>query len=109
MVDDIKPRLRVPATAKKGEVVEVKTLITHPMESGQRKDADGKLVPRMIVNSLKVTYNGKPVLDVTMEPAVAANPYMAFFLRVEESGTLKFTWTDDLKNSWTAESKIDVV
>ncbi len=108
MADDIKPRLRVPATAKKGEVVEVKTLITHPMESGQRKGADGKLVPRMIVNSLKVTYNGKPVLDVTMEPAVAANPYMAFFLRVEESGTLKFTWTDDLKNSWTAESKIEV-
>ncbi len=108
MADDIKPRLRVPATAKKGDVVEVKTLITHPMESGQRKGADGKLVPRLIVNSLKVTYNGKPVLDVTMEPAVAANPYMAFFLRVEESGTLTFTWTDDLKNTWTAESKIDV-
>ena len=108
MADDIKPRLRVPATAKKGEVVEIKTLITHPMESGQRKDADGKLVPRLIVNSLKVTYNDKKVVDITMEPAVAANPYMAFFLRVEESGVLKFTWTDDLKNSWTAESKIEV-
>ncbi len=108
MADDIKPRLRVPATAKKGEVVEIKTLITHPMESGQRKDADGKLVPRLIVNSLKVTYNDKKVVDITMEPAVAANPYMAFFLRVEESGMLKFTWTDDLKNSWTAESKIEV-
>ena len=108
MADDIKPRLRIPATAKKGEVVEIKTLITHPMESGQRKDNDGKLVPRMIVNSLKATYNGKPVVDIKMEPAVAANPYMSFFLRVEESGTLKFTWTDDEKNSWTAESKIDV-
>ena len=108
MADDIKPRLRIPATAKKGEVVEIKTLITHPMESGQRKDNDGKLVPRLIVNSLKATYNGKPVIDVKMEPAVAANPYMSFFLRVEESGTLKFTWTDDLKNSWTAESKIEV-
>jgi sulfur-oxidizing protein SoxZ len=108
MADDIKPRLRVPATARKGEVVEIKTLITHPMESGQRKDAAGNLVPRMIVNSLKVTYNDKPVLNVRLEPAVAANPYMAFFLRVEESGTLKFTWTDDLKNSWSAESRIDV-
>ncbi|HZP98155.1 MAG TPA: thiosulfate oxidation carrier complex protein SoxZ [Reyranella sp.] len=108
MADDIKPRLRVPSTAKKGEVVEIKTLITHPMESGQRKGADGKLVPRLIVNSLAVTYNDKPVVNVTMEPAVAANPYMAFFMRVEESGTLKFVWTDDLKNSWTAESKIEV-
>jgi sulfur-oxidizing protein SoxZ len=108
MSDDIKPRLRVPATAKKGEVVEVKTLISHPMESGQRKDADGKLVPRLIVNSLKVTYNDKPVISARLEPAIAANPYLSFFVKVEESGMLKFTWTDDLKQSWTAESKIDV-
>jgi sulfur-oxidizing protein SoxZ len=108
MSDDIKPRLRVPATAKKGEVVEVKTLITHPMESGQRKGEDGKLVPRLIVNSLNVTYNDKTVMNVRLEPAVAANPYLAFYLKVEESGTLKFTWTDDLKQSWTAESKINV-
>jgi sulfur-oxidizing protein SoxZ len=108
MSDDIKPRLRVPAKAKKGEVIEVKTLITHPMETGQRKDADGKLVPRLIVNALAVTYNDKPVLAVTMEPAIAANPYLAFFVKVEESGTLKFKWTDDSKQSWTAESKIEV-
>ena len=63
MADDIKPRLRVPTTARKGELVEVKTLITHPMETGLRKDADGKLVPRLIVNTLAVTYNGKPVLE----------------------------------------------
>src|SRR5438067_10622659 len=108
MSDDIKPRLRVPASAKKGELVEVKTLITHPMENGQRKDADGKLVPRLIVSSLAVTYNDKPVLNATLEPAIAANPYLSFFVRVEESGTLKFKWTDDTKQSWTAESKIEV-
>jgi sulfur-oxidizing protein SoxZ len=107
MSDDIKPRLRVPATAKKGEVIEVKTLITHPMENGQRKDADGKLVPRLIVNTLRVTYNDKPVLNAKLEPAIAANPYLAFFVKVEESGTLKFTWTDDQNQSWSAESKID--
>jgi sulfur-oxidizing protein SoxZ len=108
MVDDIKPRLRVPATARKGEVVEVKTLITHPMENGQRKDDAGKLIPRLIVNALAVTYNDKPVMNVKLETAVAANPFMSFFVKVEESGTLKFTWTDDEKNSWTAESKIEV-
>ena len=108
MSDDIKPRLRVPASAKKGELVEVKTLITHPMETGQRKDADGKLVPRLIVSSLAVTYNDKPVLNVTLEPAISANPYLSFFVKVEESGTLKYKWTDDTKQSWTAESKIEV-
>jgi sulfur-oxidizing protein SoxZ len=108
MADDIKPRIRVQGTAKKGEVVEVKTLVTHPMENGQRKDAAGKVVPRLIINALAVTYTDKPVMNVKLETAVAANPFMAFFVKVEESGTLKFTWTDDEKNSWTAESKIEV-
>jgi sulfur-oxidizing protein SoxZ len=108
MADDIKPRLRVPTSAKKGEVVEIKTLITHPMETGQRKDASGNLVPRLIVSDLAVTYNGKPVLNAKLEPAVSANPYLSFFVKVEESGTLKLTWTDDNKQSWSAESKIEV-
>lgn len=108
MADDIKPRIRVQKTAKKGEVVEVKTLITHPMENGQRKGADGKAIPRLIVNTLAVTYDDKPVMTVKLETAVAANPFMSFFVKVEESGTLKFTWTDDEKNSWTAESRVEV-
>jgi hypothetical protein len=60
MADDIKPRLRVPTSARKGEVIEIKTLVTHPMETGSAKDGDGKIVPRLIVNALAVTYNGKP-------------------------------------------------
>jgi sulfur-oxidizing protein SoxZ len=108
MSNDIKPRVRVPNKAKKGEVIEVKTLITHPMESGQRKGADGKLVPRLIVSAFEATYNGKPVLSAKLEPAISANPYMSFWVRVEESGTLKLTWTDDEKQSWSAENKIEV-
>ena len=74
MSDDIKPRLRVPANAKKGEVVEVKTLITHPMENGQRKDADGKLIPRLLVNSLAVTYNDKPCGSSPRSPPIPTSP-----------------------------------
>ena len=108
MADDIKPRVRMPATAKKGEVIEVKTLITHPMESGVRKDAAGNVIPRLIVNGLSATYNGKPVMTAKLEPAISANPYFSFFVRVEESGTLKLTWTDDNKESWSAENKVEV-
>lgn len=108
MADDIKPRIRVQNKAKKGEVIEVKTLITHPMESGQRKAADGKLVPRLIVSAFEATYNGKPVVKAKLEPAISANPYMSFWVRVEESGTLELTWTDDEKQSWSAEAKIEV-
>lgn len=106
MADDIKPRIRVPANPKKGEVVEIKTLITHPMETGQRKDAAGATIPRKIVNAMTVTFNGKLVFQAKLEPSISANPYVSFFLRVEESGTLAFTWKDDDGAEYKAEQKI---
>jgi sulfur-oxidizing protein SoxZ len=102
------PRLKVPATAKKGEVIEIKTLILHVMESGQRKDEKGKTIPRKIINKFTCTFNGKPVFTANMEPAIAANPYFQFFAKVEESGTFKFSWTDDDGTVTTAERKIAV-
>jgi sulfur-oxidizing protein SoxZ len=103
-----KPRLKVPKEAKKGEVIEIKSLIAHVMESGQRKDKDGKPIPRKIINKFTCEFNGKPVLSVDIEPAVAANPYMQFYAKVTESGTFKFTWTDDDGTVTTAEEKITV-
>lgn len=106
MADDIKPRIRLPQTAKKGEVIEVKTLVTHPMESGQRKDAEGKTIPRRIINAVAVTYNGKPVFSAKLEPAISANPYLSFFVRVEEAGTLALEWKDDNGDVYKAEQKV---
>lgn len=102
------PKIRVPKTAKKGDVVEIKTLLPHIMESGQRKDKDGKTIPRKIINKFTAEFNGKPVFSATLEPAIAANPYMQFFAKVEESGAFKFTWTDDDGTVTTAEEKITV-
>jgi sulfur-oxidizing protein SoxZ len=102
------PKVRVPKTAKKGEVVEIKTLLPHIMESGQRKGKDGKPIPRKIINKFTAEFNGKPVFSATLEPAVAANPYMQFFAKVNESGTFKFSWTDDDGSVTTAEQKITV-
>ena len=102
------PRLKIPAEAKKGEVIEIKTLILHVMESGQRKDEHGKTIPRKIINKFTCTFNGKPVFTANMEPAIAANPYFRFFAKVEESGTFKFSWTDDDGTITTAERKIAV-
>ena len=106
MADDIKPRIRVPQNPKKGDVLEIKTLVTHPMESGQRKDAEGKTIPRRIINAVAVTYNGKPVLSGKLEPAVSANPYLSFFVKVEQSGTLAFEWKDDDGTVYKTEQKI---
>jgi sulfur-oxidizing protein SoxZ len=103
-----KPRLKVPKEARKGEVIEIKTLIAHVMESGQRKDKDGKPIPRKIINKFTCEFNGKPVFSAALEPAVAANPYLQFYAKVDESGTFKFTWTDDDGTVTTAEEKISV-
>jgi sulfur-oxidizing protein SoxZ len=103
-----KPRLKIPKEAKKGELIEIKTLIPHIMETGQRKDKDGKPIPRKIINTFTAEFNGKPVFSANLDSAVAANPYMQFFAKVEESGTFKFSWTDDDGTITTAEEKITV-
>ena len=103
-----KPRLKVPKQAKKGELVEIKTLMPHVMESGQRKDKDGKTIPRKIINKFTCEFNGKPLFSANLEPAIAANPYLQFSARLTESGTFKFTWTDDDGTVTTAEEKITV-
>ena len=104
-----KPRLKLPKEAKKGEIIEIKTLIPHVMEAGQRKDKDGKTIPRKIINKFTAEFNGKPVFSASIDPAVAANPYLQFTAKVEESGTFRFSWTDDDGTVTTADEKITVV
>jgi sulfur-oxidizing protein SoxZ len=93
---ETKPRIRLDKKdVKKGDTVEVKTLISHIMETGLRHDADGKLIPRMIINKFTCELNDKLVFGCDPERAVSANPYFQFKFKPEESGTLKFTWIDD--------------
>ena len=102
------PRVQVPRTAAKGEIIQIKTLIEHQMETGLRHDSDGEVIPRKIINKFACDFNGKPVFAVSLEPAIAANPYMQFHAKVEESGTFRFTWTDDDGTVTTAEESITV-
>ncbi len=93
---DVKPRIKLDKKeVKKGETVEIKTLVSHIMESGQRKDKDGKPIPRKIINKFTCELNGQVVFGCDLEPAISANPYFQFKLRPQESGTLRFTWIDD--------------
>lgn len=91
----IKPRVKVPKSAAAGDVITIKSLISHPMESGQRKDGDGNIIPRQIINKFECTFNGKPVFSCDIDPAVSANPYLEFTAKVDEAGTFNFKWTDD--------------
>ena len=103
-----KPRVKVPKSAKAGETVTIKTLISHPMETGLRKDKKGELIPRKIINKFTATFNGQEVINVAVEPAVSANPYFQFDMVVPETGTLVFTWTDDDGSVYEAEKTITV-
>ena len=103
-----KPRVKVPKTASAGEVITIKTLISHTMESGQRKDKDGNLIPRQIINKFTAEFNGQPVFSADLHGAVSANPYMEFSAKVNESGTFKFTWVDDDGSVYETDSEITV-
>ena len=95
MATGVKPRVKVPSSVSAGESITIKTLISHPMESGQRKDSDGNKIPRSIINRFTCEFNGETVIDVTLEPAISTNPYFEFEAKVPEAGDFKFTWYDD--------------
>ncbi|ARE83501.1 Sulfur oxidation Z protein [Roseovarius sp. EC-HK134] len=95
MAQDVTPRVKVPKSAAAGEAIAIKTLISHPMESGQRKDKEGNIIPRSIINRFTCEFNGQSIVDVTMEPAISTNPYIEFAAIVPEAGEFKFTWYDD--------------
>lgn len=90
-----KALIHMPAGARRGEVIEIRALIAHPMESGYRPDADGKLLARDIVRTFICRYNGEQVFAVKLHQAVSANPYIGFFTVATDSGTLEFTWEGD--------------
>ena len=108
MASGVKPRVKVPKKAAAGEAVTIKTLISHKMESGQRKDKEGNLVPRQIINKFTCEFNGQVVFSCDMDPAVSANPYMEFSAKVNETGTFKFIWVDDDGSVYESENKITV-
>jgi sulfur-oxidizing protein SoxZ len=85
----------LPAQAKRGEIVEIKTLAQHTMETGFRRTQTGELIPRDIIRTFTCTYNGVEVYRVDLHPAISANPLIAFTTVATESGTLAFQWVGD--------------
>ena len=109
MAKGVKPRIKVPKQASAGESITIKTLISHKMETGLRKNKKtGKKIPQFIINKFICNYNGKEVFSSDWHPSIAANPYIAFFVRAETSGELDFNWIDDKGQIGTKTAKISV-
>jgi sulfur-oxidizing protein SoxZ len=106
----VKPRIKLDKKdAKKGDIIEVKALVSHIMETGQRKDRDGKVIPRKILNKFTATVNGKEVFSADFEPAISANPYIQFKFKAMESGPVVLTWIDDDGSKVVGEDTIKVL
>ena len=101
--------VNVPARARRGEVIEIKTLISHAMETGYRRTQLGALIPRDIIRRFVCTYNDAEVFSAELHPAIAANPFFVFSTVATETGTIAFRWTGDNGFSVTESAAITVV
>jgi sulfur-oxidizing protein SoxZ len=99
-------RVSVPLQIKAGDIIEIRTRITHVMETGQRRDKDGAVIPRNIINSMTALYRNKAVFSADLHASTSANPFIAFQLRVTTPGPLVITWTDDKGQTITEKLEI---
>lgn len=102
-------RISMPSQAKRGEVIEIRTIVAHSMETGFRRTERGALIPRDIIQLFVCTYNGVEVFRAELHPAIAANPYIAFSTVATESGTLEFRWSGDNGFTLTEKAALQVV
>ena len=100
--------INVPPRARRGEIIEIKTLISHVMETGFRRTQLGESIPRNIIRRFVCTYNGAEIFRADLHPAVSANPFLVFSTVAVESGTLAFTWTGDNGFAVTESAPITV-
>ena len=100
--------INVPKKARRGDIIEIKTLMSHVMETGFRHTATGELVPRDLVTSFACRFNGAEIFRADLFPAISANPFITFFTKATESGTFEFNWIGDRGFSETASASIIV-
>jgi len=100
--------INVPQKSKRGEIIEIKTLMSHPMETGFRPGMDGQLIPRDIIEKFVCSYNGEVVFSAQLHPAITANPFISFTTIATESGTLVFAWTDNKGETQVQTASIQV-
>ena len=108
MITTSQSRLRVPSRARRGEIIEIKTPIAYDTGTGSHRNADGRSVPRRIVNTFEAAFNGKAFFTANWNLSISADPYQAFFFKASESGEFKFTWKDDDGSTYEATSKLTV-
>jgi sulfur-oxidizing protein SoxZ len=101
-------RIQMPQSAKRGDVIEIRIAIQHPMETGYRHDELGRAIPANVVNRMLVRYGGDEIFRAEMGTGIAANPYLAFFTIAQASGEVEFSWVDDTGETGFAKQTLTV-
>jgi len=101
-------RLQVPSTVRKGEAFEVRVLVQHPMETGFRRDMNGRAIPINILDKVSCRYAGREVFSAELGSGMSANPYIAFYVRAEASGDIEVEWSDDHGEKGRATATLSV-
>jgi len=101
-------RIQVPGEARRGEIVDVRIAIQHPMETGFRYDSLGRRTPRNVIHTLVCRYAGVEVFRAEMGAGIAANPFLRFFVRTQESGTIECSWVDSEGLTGTVSARVTV-
>jgi sulfur-oxidizing protein SoxZ len=101
--------VQVPQEARRGEIIQIRIAIPHPMETGYRPDSFGRRIPKNVINTLVCRYNGAEVLRAELGSGIAANPYLQFFTVARESGEIEFSWIDDAGVRGSERASITVV
>jgi sulfur-oxidizing protein SoxZ len=102
-------RITIPSTARIGEIITVRLVIQHPMETGFRVEADGKVIPKNVINHIVCRYAGREVWRAQLSSGIAANPYFEFMLRADISGDVEFSWLDDERQAGEMKSRLNIV
>lgn len=102
------PRVVVPASVRRGDVFRVKAIIGHTMETGLRRDAEGRTIPRQIINRFECRYDGVVVFSVDLHEPVSKNPFLEFHLRATRSAVLEFIWLEDGGSVYNLSHALDV-
>ena len=104
-----KPRIKLPESAKVGDVIDIKTVATHPMETGNRRDAEGRVIARNIIHTFVATFENREVFRAELGSGFSANPFISFSMRVSGPGTFTFSWSDDEGQTLTETATLVVV
>jgi len=104
-----KPRIKLPDSVRAGDIIDIRAVITHPMETGNRRDANGQIIPRKIINAFSATFAEVLVFRADFGPGISANPFILFSMRVTGPGSFVFTWTDDGGATVTQTATLNVM